>query len=158
MGVHSGAHGFLLVFVKGIGGHGNNRDPGFGTWHFTDCLGSFISIFIWHLDIHQDQIIMIRRVCFQHIDADLSVLCPFHLEAMFLQNRDGNLCIQIIVFCQKDTSAFEICFFSLCRLMMQRCDLFFCGNKEWQFNGSPGSFRFQCLRSQCGQKHSLFFA
>ena len=118
MGVHSGTHGFFLVFVKGIGSHGNDRNPGFGTCHFTDDPGGFIAVFIWHLDIHQDQIIMICWLCFQHIDADLAILCPFHLEAMFLQKGDDDFCIQIIVFCQKNPSAFESCFFSFCWLML----------------------------------------
>lgn len=103
MPVHSCIICILLIFLKGIGCHGNNNNIFlFLIRKLSDGLCCLISIHIWHLNVHKDQIIISGICFFQHIYTNNAILCKLDFKTSFFQNRYRYFCIQFVVFRKKN--------------------------------------------------------
>ena len=105
MAVHAGLQRVLFIFVKGVGGHGEDRDGGkLRGFQLSDGTGGVITVHDRHLDVHQDDLIPARPGVPHHIYGNLAVVSDLHGKAGFLQDLLGDLLIQFIVLRQQNTS------------------------------------------------------
>ena len=106
--IHSCAFCKYYVFGKCICCHRNDRYACFILIRqASDCLCCFITVHFRHLDIHQDHIICACRHLFYHVYTLNAILHTFCFNAGTLKDCFCNLCIQIIILCQKDIPAFK---------------------------------------------------
>ena len=114
MTIHSGCKSISLIFFKCICCHCNDRYVCFILiWQASDCLCCFITVHFRHLNIHQDHIICACRHFFYLIYTLNAILHTLCLKTGTFKYCLSNLCIQIIILCQKDFPVFKdftICF------------------------------------------------
>ena len=103
MTIHSGCNSIPLIFFKCICRHCNDRYACLILIRqVPDCLCCFITVHSGHLDIHEDHIICSHRHFCYLIYTLNAILHTFCFKAGTLKYCFCNLCIQIIVLCQKD--------------------------------------------------------
>ena len=108
MTIHTNCKSISLIFFKCICCHRNDRYACFILIRqASDCLCCFITVHFRHLNIHQDHIICTCRHLFYHIYTLNAILHTFCFNAGTLKDCFCNLCIQIIILCQKDIPAFK---------------------------------------------------
>ena len=99
MGIHSCLESCLSVFLERIGGHGNDRDARLGfIFQRADGVGGIIAIHARHLDIHQNTVVRVRIAILYPFNASLAISHTIDLDVISLQNLDGYLGIEVIVF------------------------------------------------------------
>ena len=74
----------------------------------TDLLGCFITVHIWHLDIHQDDVVVSGRRGFHFLYGLRPIADDFNMETVFGQDGLRNHLVQFIVFCQQHAFPGEI--------------------------------------------------
>ena len=92
----------LLVLLKGVGRHGEDRNACKSfIREAPDCSRRLIPVHYGHLDIHQDRIVVTRLGCGNHVHRDLPVLGGFHPEAGLRKNHHGDFHIDQVVLNQQ---------------------------------------------------------
>ena len=117
MGVHADGEGFLAVFVEGVGRHGDDGDSAAAIRQIADELRRLIAVHVGHLDVHEDGIIIARRVGFECLDAEFTVGSALHGKAALFQNGHDDLCVEVVVLGQQDAAAPELGRVALCILL-----------------------------------------
>ena len=108
MAIHAGCKSLSFIFFKCICRHCNDRYTClFSVRQASDCLRCFITVHFGHLDIHKDHIICSRRHLLYPVYTLDAILYTFCMKAGTLKYRRCNLCIQVIVLCQKDIPSFR---------------------------------------------------
>ena len=120
--VHSDIQCCLFIFGKSICRHGDDRDARLlGVIHPPYLLCRIVAVHHRHLDIHKDHLIRSVRSLFQHIHTFHAVFGAVYRAALFLQQFDGDLRIEVVVLGQQDPCTAQallirrVCFsFRLC--------------------------------------------
>ena len=110
-----------LILLEHICGHGDHRNSfPVVTLSCTDICRSLIPIHHRHLNIHEDQFIIILRPDSKKLDRLLPILCHIHDQTGFGQKLVRNLPVQLIVLHQHDPASLQkarilfLLFTSLC--------------------------------------------
>ena len=102
MCIHPCFECFLAVFLKSVGCHGHNGNVClFIAAQCTDLPGGGVSVHFGHLNIHQDQIILILRSFVHSGHGIRAVLNGVHFQSGFLQNGRCNLSVQFVILDQQ---------------------------------------------------------
>ena len=139
MCVHACLESSLAVFFEGVGCHGYDRDAASRVVKCTDYFGCLVTIHVRHLNIHEDQVIVILRFRLQSFHAFNAICYVFCLKTAFSEKFHRDLCIQFIILCQQDTFAFEIPEYLTGLFFLPGLDLLFCRCRERQDDGCLGS-------------------
>ena len=140
MSIHSSQKGSAFVLVKGVGRHGNNRNARMGRLlHTANGDGGLVAVHLWHLHIHQDQIIIPGIRISQHIYSFDTIFCMFNLKALCLQNCLGNLGIQFVILSQEDSHTMELWGINLLFIIIQAVVQMFRRNFVWHEERKAGS-------------------
>ncbi len=86
------------VFIKGIGGHGQNR-RGLASGQAADQSGCFNAVQLRHLHVHQNQVIGGRRGLFHRLHA---VFGQIHVQSGGVQQFKRDFLIDRVIFGQQD--------------------------------------------------------
>ena len=114
MPVHTHIYGLTLVFLKGIGSHGYNREVGFfliGKRTYSPC--SLIAVHIRHLNIHKHKVIITSFGRHNLFIADSTILSPLYHETSRREDFLCNLGIKVIIFCKENSLPFKYSLISL---------------------------------------------
>ena len=106
--IHATCQSHLLIFFKRICCHCNNWNLRFVTvFQFSNSPGCFISVHNRHLNIHQNQTVVILLCFVKHINTCNAVLRSFYHDSLFRQKFRCNFCVQVIIFYQKNPFSFQ---------------------------------------------------
>ena len=107
--VHAAFQCVAAILVKGVGGHGNDRErcPG-RVVQRADLPGGGIAVHDRHLHIHQHQIIAARRCGAYLFHRHSTVFSRIDKEAVLPQDLLCDLTVQLIVLYQQDLFALEV--------------------------------------------------
>ena len=105
-----GSLSFLDAFLEYIGGHGDDGDcPGILSAKRPDAFAGFQAVHDRHADIHEDGVIVTFWGSGELLQAFLAVAGGIDLNALALQQHDGDFGVQYIVFAKQDMHSFEVC-------------------------------------------------
>ena len=97
-------HSIFSVFIKGIGGKGDDRDTGEGRiFESTDFSGGSITIHNRHLNVHKNGIIEARCIIGEFFHGNGSVFRSIYDQSTFFQNCRGNFTIHTVVLHKKNS-------------------------------------------------------
>ena len=101
MSIHPRLKRLSPVFLKCVRRHCDDRSQSSRVFELSDNLSSRITIHVWHLNIHQNHIIIALRLFLKLLHAEFSIGGTLHDKPSLLENRLRNLGIEIVVLGEK---------------------------------------------------------
>ena len=110
MAVHARIQAGLYIVGKDVGRHGNDRRALVGAFALkrADAAGSFQTVHLRHHHVHQNRVVGAGRGVLDGLQRLLAVGHSGDLRALFLQQRHGDLSVQLIVLGQQQVQALQI--------------------------------------------------
>ncbi len=108
--VHARIQAGLYIVGKDVGGHGNDGRALVRALALkgADAAGGLQTVHLGHHHVHKDGVISMRRGILHGLQRLLAVGHSGDLRALFLQQRHGNLGVQLVVLGQKEVQALQI--------------------------------------------------
>ena len=106
--VHTAVHCRLTIYIKGVGGHGQNRYPRQSrVLQRTDTPGRLITVHERHLNIHQNKVVITRLRSGYFLYSLHAVFRRVNLEAILPQDFQSDLAVQLLILHQQQTLLLE---------------------------------------------------